>query len=355
MVGRNRSQTIGTLGRTPARSSKQQPVVVPPPSEPPPERGVVRRWIHGALFDNLLLKFLSMVLAVTVFLLVNTDKDREITLHAGLKYDYPPDKVLVSEELPEVRVTIKGPWRRLKEFDERQLGDLRLDLSNTPTGEVPLTPDLVTNLPPGLTVTAISPSRVRVAFDRRVEKLVEVVPVTAGRPQHGYMVAEIKAVPATVKVRGGERLLAAINQIRTSEISLEGRTESFETLAELAPTEGVAVDPTQRIGVSVRIDEELVTRKTPSLVVSVKGDGVDPTRWTVTPPQVEVTLTGAVLAIEKARNSIAPIVKLTPADRTSREVEVTIDGLPPGVGVRVSPERVKVTPLRPPPAPPPTP
>lgn len=341
---RNRSQTIGALGRTAARTSRQQPATPPPPAAPPPpERGIVRRWIHGALFDNLLLKFLSMVLAVTVFLLVNTDKDNEITVRAPVEYVYPADKVLVSEEIPEVRVTIKGPWRRLKEFDERQLGEIRLDLSHAPTGEVSLTPDMVTNLPPGLRVTAISPRTVRVAFDRRVEKLVEVIPITTGRPQHGYILAEIKSVPATVKVRGGERVLAAVSSIRTSEISLEGRTESFEQLAELAPSEGVSVDPTLRVGVSVRIDEELVTRKTPGLVVAVKGDGVDPTKWTVSPPQVEVSLTGALLAVEKARNTMVPIVKLGPGDRT-READVTIEGLPPGVGVRISPERVKVVP-----------
>ena len=343
---RSRASTIGALGRTPARPSRQMPAT-PSPKEPPPlERGAVRRWIHGALFDNLLLKFLSLVLAVTVFLLVNTDKDNDITVRAPLKYEYPADKVLVSEEVPEVRVTIKGPWRRLKEFDERQLGEIRLDLRNAPTGEVPLTFDMVTNLPPGLTVKDISPRSVRVAFDRRVEKLVEVIPVTTGRPQHGYVLAEIKSVPATVKVRGGERLLAAISAIRTSEVSLEGRTESFEQLAELAPSAGVSVDPTLRVGVDVRIEEELVTRKTPGLVISVKGDGVDPAKWTVTPPQVEVSLTGALLAVEKARNAMTPIVKLTVSDRTAREAEVTIDGLPPGVGVRISPERVKVTPVR---------
>lgn len=336
---RQRSQTIGSIGRAPARPSKQQPAE--PPQEP--ERGVVRRWIHGALFDNLLLKFLSMVLAVTVFLLVNTDKDNDITVRASLKYDYPADKVLVSEEVPEVRVTIQGPWRRLKEFDERQLGEIRLDLSNAPTGEVPITPDMVKNLPPGLTVTSITPSRVRVAFDRRVEKLVEVVPTTTGRPQHGYILAEVKSVPATVKVRGGERLLVAITTIRTSDVSLEGRTDSFETLAELAAAEGVWVDPTQRVTVAVRIDEELVTRKNPGLSVTVKGDGIDPTKWTVSPPSVDVTLTGALLAVEKARSTMAPTVKLTP---TTREAQVTIEGLPPGVGVKVSPERVKVTPVK---------
>lgn len=345
---RSRSQSIGVLGRSPARASRPQPAVPPPdpPSVDPPERGAVGRWIHGALFDNLLLKFLAMVLAVTVFLLVNTDKDSEITVRAGLKYEYPADKVLVSEPLSEVRVTIKGPWRRLKEFDERQLGELRLDLSHAPTGDVPLTPDLVANLPPGLRVTSISPRTVRVAFDRRVEKLVEVIPITTGRPQHGYILAEIKASPATVKVRGGEKLLAAINSIRTSEVSLEGRTESFDQLVDLAPSEGVWVDPTLRVGVSVRIEEELVTRKAQNLAIAVRGDGVDPTKWTVSPPQVDVSLTGTLLAVEKARDAITPIVKLSPTDRAGREAEVTLEGLPPGVGVRMSPERVKVTPVR---------
>ena len=347
MTNRGRSQTIGTLGKGQARTSGKMPVQQP---EPPPvvDRGWLRRWIHGALFDNLLLKFLSMVLAVTVFLLVNTDKDNDITVPAALVYDYPQDKVLVSEEQREVRVTIKGPWRRLKEFDERSLGQLHLDLSNAPTGEVPI-PKSIVKLPPGLSVKDISPRSVRVAFDRRVEKVVEIVPVTQGRPQHGYILAEMKAAPATVKVRGGERLLAAISTVRTNEISLEGRTDSFEQLCEIVPSDGVVVsDPTLRIAVSVRIEEELVTRKNPGMVVVVKGEGAafDPTKWSVTPPQVEVSLTGALLAVEKARIAMTPIVKLTANDRNARDVEVTIEGLPPGVGIRVSPERVKVTPVR---------
>ncbi|MDQ3370445.1 MAG: CdaR family protein, partial [Myxococcota bacterium] len=333
------------LGRTAGRTSRQQPAVPPPEDPAPPERGVVRRFLHGALFENVGLKFLSMVLAVTVFLLVNTDKDREITVRVGVRYEYPADKVLVSEQLDEVRVTIKGPWRRLREFDERELGRIRLDLASAPTGEVAITSDMV-SLPPGLSVTSISPRSVRVAFDKRVEKTVEVNPAVTGRPQHGYVVAEIKAVPPTIKVRGGERLLAALSAIRTSEVSLEGRTETFETLAELAPPDGVSVDPTLRVAVNIRIEEELVTRKAPSLIVTLQGEGVDPNRWTITPPQVEVVLTGTLLAVEKARSAIAAYVKVSPAERTTREVQVGLDGLPPGVGVRISPERVKVRPVR---------
>ena len=333
----------------PPRQRTARTAAAPPPGSAPPERerGAVRRWIRGALLDNLGLKILSLVLAVTVFLLVNTDKEREIRVRAFLEYKYPADKVLISDRLDEVTLTIKGPWRRLRNFDERELNRIMLDLSTAPTGEVPIEQSQV-SLPPGLSVVSITPRAVRVAFDKRVEKTVEVAPVTAGRPQHGYVVSDQKAVPATVRVRGGERLLAALTSIRTHEVSVQSRTESFDTQIDLAAPAGVETDPGQRVTVYVRIEEELVTKRLPGLPVAIRGEGgVDASKWAVEPAQVDVTLTGALLAIEKAKDKLAPYVKLTPADARTREAEVTLEGVLPGVGRHISPERVKVVPAKP--------
>jgi uncharacterized protein (UPF0210 family) len=52
-----------------------------------------------------------------------------------------------------------------------------------------------------------------------------------------------------------------------------------------------------------------------------------------------------VLSIEKAKAALAPMVRLSANDTKAREVAVTIEGLPPGIGVKISPERVKVTPI----------
>jgi YbbR domain-containing protein len=335
---RARSQTIGTLGRAPARATTPPP---PEPEPPPPERGGARRWLRSAMFDNIGLKFLSMVLAVTVFLLVNTDKDREITVRVGVSYTLPEDKVLVSERIDEVRVTIKGAWRLLRKFDEREIDRINLDLRRASSGEIAISEDII-HLPSGVTVTSISPHFVHVAFDRRVDKVVEVTPAVTGRPQHGYIVAEVKPTPATVKLRGAEGTLAALMAIRTREISLEGRTDSFTAETEIVAPEGVEVAGSPQVSVLVRVDEELVTRKLPGLTVVPRGDG-DISRWKITPPQVDVTLTGALLAVEKARSLLVPIIRLTP-DLRSREVEVTIEGLPPGIGVKISPEHVKLAP-----------
>jgi YbbR domain-containing protein len=349
---RQRSQTIGSLGRSPARSSNG-PENVPTPGssnggdEPPPVGSYLRRWIHGALFENTGLKFLSLVLAVTVFLLVNADKDRSISTRINVKYEYPADKVLVSEQLEQVKVELKGPMRRLRQTSELALMELDLRLRDGQTGDIAITEDMIRNIPPGVEVVSISPRAIRVVFDKRAEKVLEVTPAVAGRPQHGYVVAEVKSTPPTIKVRGAERLLAAMSSIRTSEVSLEGRTEPFEQLAEVAAPDGVNIDPTQRITVQVRIVEELVTKKVPSLVVSVKGEGVDPAKWQVTPAQVEITLTGALLLVDKAREQMRPVVKVSAADTKAKDADVVLDGLPPGVGVRISPERVRVTPVKP--------
>jgi YbbR domain-containing protein len=347
---RRRSSVFGTL--PPPQRPSRPPAPVPPAEPQPPPRGALRRWIRGALLDNIGIKFLSLVLAVTVFLLVNTDKEREIRVRAFVEYKYPADKVLTSDPLDEVTVAIKGPWRRLRNFDERELNRIKLDLSRAQTGEVPITSDLV-SLPPGLEVVSIVPPVIRVAFDKRVEKTVEVTPVTEGRPKHGYVVTEHKVVPATVRVRGGERLLEALASIRTHEVSVQGATEPFDTRIDLAPPAGVETDPGQHVTVFVRIDEELVTKRLPGLPIAIRAEGTEASRWAVEPALVEVTLTGALLAIDRVKDRLTPYVKLTLADLRTGAAEVAIDGVPPGVGQRISPERVKVVPARVVPARPP--
>jgi len=336
------------VSRSSGRRGREVPPPLPPEPAPapPPESGRVRRWLHEALVDNLGLKFVSMVLAVTVFLLVNDDKDREITVPVGVQYVLPEDRVLVSERVDEVRVTIRGPWRRMRNFDERELPRINVDLRSLPSGEIAFTTDMV-EVPSGLTVAGVTPRTMRVAFDRRAEKLVEVAPAIAGRPQHGYVVVEVKAQPATVKVRGGERLLAALSSVRTQEVSLEGRTESFVAPTTLVPPDGIELVGSEQVTMQVDIDEALVTRLVRGVGISIRGEPGVEARWAVTPQQVDVTLTGALLELEKAKATMTPVVRVTPSERAAREAELVIEGLPPGVGVRLSPERVKITPIAP--------
>jgi YbbR domain-containing protein len=329
--------------------------VSPPPNQPAPapprDDNALRKWLRGALFDNVALKFLSMVLAVTVFLLVNTDRDSEAIASVGLSYTLPADMELGPNQVSEVNVKLRGTERQLRKLGA--LEPIHLDLRNTPSGEVTITPDMI-HVKPGLTIESVTPATLHVAFDRRRDEPVPVSPHLVGHPKHGYMLAGTTVTPQTVEIRGGDRLIRAQPAIRTFEIDLDNRDDSFDIDVALVAPDGVTVVGNGSATVHVSITEELVTRALQNRPVAIRGDG-DPAKWSVSPATVDITLTGTLLGVEKARDTLAAVVKLGKEDTTAvahqglgpREAEVILDGLPPGIGAKISPERVKLTPVKP--------
>jgi YbbR domain-containing protein len=349
-VTRARSETIGTLGRSPARTSTSPPTQLPePPPEPRPpprEGGAVRRWLRAALLDNVALKFLSMVLAITVFLLVNTDRDSEAIASVGLSYTLPDDMELAPNQVQEVNVKLRGTQRQLGKVGT--LEPIHLDLRNAPTGEVTITPDMI-HVRPGLTIESITPSSLHVGFDRRRDEDVQVAPHVVGHPKHGYVISNVTVSPPMVAIRGGERVIRAQPSIRTFEVDVSDKDASIDVDTSLVAPDGVTIVNNHNVGVHVTIIEELVTRTLQGKQVVVRGDG-DPSKWALAPASVDVTLTGTLLGIEKVRDSLVPVVKLAKDDAKDPKehvIEVVLDGLPPGIGAKISPERVKVTPTKP--------
>jgi YbbR-like protein len=335
--------SAGAGSRGPS-SSGSMPMPRPRGGMAPPPEPLGRRLLEGlreAAVTNLGLKLLSLILSLTVFLLVNSDRDREITLHVGVSYTLPEDKVLVSERLPEMRVTVRGPWRQLRRFDERELDRVNLDLTRVSGGEVPITNDMV-RVPSGITVVSISPRSFRVAFEKRVDKTVAVTVPTSGRPLHGFVVTSVVVTPATVAARGAQGVIAALSAIRGRDVRVDGRSDSFELETELLPPDGVELDAGKRAVVRVEIKEELVSRRIGPLPVQLRGDGVDPARLSIKPAQVDVTLTGALLAVEHAITSgITPQLRVAPGQLG--EQPVSVETSVPGVGITITPPRVRLT------------
>jgi YbbR domain-containing protein len=321
---------------------------VPPGGGSPPvdRKAWLKAKARDAFLGNLGLKFLSLVLALTVFLLVNNDRDHDIpNVRVGVAYTDPDDRVLVSERITEVKVTIRGPSRRLRRFDEREIDRIDLDLRKVQDGEIVFTTDMV-RVPSGLSVVSITPRTLRVAFEKKIDRVVEVAPTVVGRPLHGYEVKRITAAPATVRARGAEGVIKALGSLRTREIRADGRSETFTVEAPLIPPEGVVVEPEGQIAVLVTIDEQFEERRLGKLTVWIRGEGFDPAKVDVDPPMVEVVLSGKVRALEEAiKSGVSPGITLTPADAGRKHTAtVTVDDLPREVGVKLIPAKVDVKP-----------
>ncbi|MCE9578346.1 MAG: hypothetical protein K8W52_34785, partial [Deltaproteobacteria bacterium] len=246
------------------------------------------------------------------------------------------------ERVDEVRLTVRGPWRLIRHFDEREVDRVNLDLTRTPGGEVAITSDMI-HLPEGLTITSISPRVVRVAFERRAQKAVPITPTFAGRPMHGFRLdeAETRRDLASVTARGPEGVISALTNLRTEEIHIDGRSDPFSVeVAVLAP-DGVEVSP-PTVSVAVAIDEVLVSRRVGSVAVAVSG--ADPGKLKVEPAQVDVVLTGGQRGVERAiAAKVHASIAVSATDLTRHAVPVVIEDLPPGVGVQVVPPQVTVS------------
>src|SRR5262249_48299383 len=116
-----------------------------------------------ALTDELPLKIVSLVIAVTLFVIVRSDKDAATASYVKVIYTLPQDKVRVSGPPGEVRVGVRGPWTRLQRFDERGVEPIRVDLKDAVDGTLRFDEGMV-KLPVGLRVASITPSEVKLEF-----------------------------------------------------------------------------------------------------------------------------------------------------------------------------------------------
>jgi YbbR domain-containing protein len=260
--------------------------------------------------------------------------------------------VLVSERVDQVRITVKGPPRRIKRFHREDVEPINIDLSNVTKGEVFFQPDMI-DLPEGLELVSITPASLPVEFEDRAVKMVPITIDTANAPGRGFKVDSMVARPAQVRVSGAASLVAETRTVRTAEIDLAGRAKSFRETVRLAPPDALTVDGDPVVEVEITLGEEQGSRELSLRVGFRAGAAMTPeqlARFSTQPDQVRVVLRGSVLVVDALNaEHIAAYVRVFPNDLTvpgGRSAEVRVEPALPGIGYEISPAEVtlKTTP-----------
>jgi YbbR domain-containing protein len=312
--------------------------------------GTLSGWLRQAFFRNPLLKLVSLVLAIALFFLVNTDRDAIIGVNVNVSYQLPEDRVLVSEVVDQVRLSIRGPWRRIKRFDERELGGITLDLTNMRSGPYTFPEDSV-DMPEDLTLLSINPPTIDLAFESRLQKTVPVKVNVVGEPGRGYEVQQVSPKPSQVTIRGAESWVRDTENVLTRELRLDGRSESFTEVLPLEPprTEPrglVEIADRTPVEVEVTLAPEMGTRVLTGVPVEiVAGEGVAMAvgeRFTTEPATVDVVLHGPLLVIEGFDGQVAAQVTVHQEDSPARPrpASVQLRDVPAGVGTEIKPATV---------------
>ena len=189
------------------------------------------------------------------------------------------------------------------------------------------------------------PPEVSVTVDREVERALPVKASFEGDLPEGIHLENAVCEPALVHLRGAERTLLDLEQVRTVPISLKERYASFKTHVEVAASGQPWTALPDRVSVAVSLVEHVDTRKMEnnpirSLMVSDDTKGIR-----IHPDMASVVLCGSPERLERlsARDIYLYVDCTQLTESTDYEVPVRVH-IPAGIQVEeIEPPVVQVT------------
>lgn len=180
------------------------------------------------IFENWVLKFISLAFAVILWFFVMGESRMEVTHIVPLEYESLPEGLMIANEVPtSVSVRISGPRALQGNLSPADIS-LSVDLKGLSAGVTSFKRlEESLNIPKGLKITRISPSYVDVKLEKVRERDVLVRVVLSGDPAPGFIVKSSKATPKRVTIFGAESELKGVSEVVTEGIDLTHVQESF--------------------------------------------------------------------------------------------------------------------------------
>ncbi|MDR3762887.1 MAG: CdaR family protein [Acidobacteriota bacterium] len=192
--------------------------------------------IRHLLFDNLVLKISSFIIAFLMWYGVAHDPVSEVSLQVPVEFARAPkDLDYTSDVIPQAQVRLRGPARDLRDLQQENVHAI-IDLQGAVTGEH--TYDLDTahiHVPHGIEVMQVTPNRLHLVFDSHISRQVPVIPRVVGILPPGMHIDSVTASPAELTISGPARHVNAVERAVTDAVDVTGVSgkASFQTAAYL--------------------------------------------------------------------------------------------------------------------------
>ena len=183
------------------------------------------------LTRNWLAKLFSLLLAAMLWIAIASETSSEVEMTGKLQYQNIPEQLEVTDETADtVEVRLRGSANLIKEVMPQEVA-VSLNLANMRAGEsvVQLTAQNI-QVPFGIEVVRVNPSRVQLSLERSISKMVPVMAHLAGQPAKGSEVKDVTIVPNMVEVRGPESRLRLLEGVSTEPVDIEGADADVQVM-----------------------------------------------------------------------------------------------------------------------------
>ncbi|MEC9493096.1 CdaR family protein [Flexistipes sp.] len=221
------------------------------------------------LLNNIFLKILSVLLAISLWLIVATSDYDQVQFNVPVKLINVPDKKVAVTDESLINVTLNGPRLVLNSLSYNDVS-VEVNVRNFSAYQTDyrIKPSDV-KVPSSVNVVRIQPAEITVTIDKIVHKNIEVTPAFIGEPAEGFKVGSLQITPSEVEVTGAASTLNDIDYIETLPINLSGKSEKMSYSVGLKKFSGIkSIDPSQ-VEVTVIFSENMVKRKLSNIAVTV--------------------------------------------------------------------------------------
>ena len=209
--------------------------------------GFLKRYVG----HNFSLKLISLIFASALwFMISRDDRPAEVAVRAPIVFqNVPPELEISSESVPEALIRVRGPERVIRQLrtnDVQAVVDLAGSKAQARTFDLTQQVDH----PRDVSIVQVVPSQLRLSFDTRLTREVEVHPRVTGTFASGDQIVRIDADPPRITISGPRHHVEKIDAAITDPIDASGTLGSavFTTNAYVA-------DPLVQVtqGTSIRV------------------------------------------------------------------------------------------------------
>jgi len=223
------------------------------------------------LLNNIFLKVLSVILAISMWLIVATSEYDQIQFSVPVKLRNVPDSRVAVTDENLINVTLRGPRLILNSLSYNDI-NVEIDVSNftSHTTEYRIK-DSDISIPSGVEVVRVSPPSVNITIDNIISKKVDVSPFFVGEPAKGFKVHTLEIKPSAVVVEGAATLLNNITTIETLPINLSGKFKKVNYSVGMKRINGIKnIDPPQ-VEVVVTFQEDIVQQEFKNISIIMRN------------------------------------------------------------------------------------
>jgi len=183
----------------------------------------VKDLFHRYIAHNFLLKLIALVCSVLLWSAISREPVVETAYNVPIElHQVPPNLEITTSGIPLAQVRLRGPERSLRQLTAADVHPV-INLSGSAVGEH--TYDLTASqvrVPYNIEVVQVTPSEIRIGFDRSLTRQIEIHPRVTGRFEPGFGVLRVTADPSTITIIGPQARVTAANLAITDPIDVTG-------------------------------------------------------------------------------------------------------------------------------------